>query len=80
MSKLVIESNSMFHTEVIARESDEHSELAYLHLERIYTGKTSGEAYDLFMTPTQLETLGRFLIRQADKISTEQANRKYTKA
>jgi hypothetical protein len=79
MSKLVIESNNMFRTEVIARQSDEHSGLAYLHLERIYTDKMSGESYDIFMTPTQLETLGRFFIRQADEISAEQLVRKYLK-
>lgn len=79
MATLRIDSNESFETKVIVRESDEYSEQVYLRLERHYIPEEIRGVNEMFLSPTQLEFLGRFLVRQADEIRTAQAQRKLAK-
>jgi len=58
------------------RESDEFSRSVYMKITReSESGEVRG-CNEVFMNATQLELLGKFLIRQADEIRTAQAVRK----
>ena len=70
-----IDSNDTFSTEVTVRESDKYSRDVYIKIERHYVPEEIRGTNEVFMTVTQLEQLGRFLVKQADAIRTEQAMR-----
>ena len=76
MSKLIIDSNSMFNIEVTARESDKYTESVYVKFERNYVPEKIRGVDELFLTTHQLENLGRFFIQQATEIRAEQKFRK----
>jgi hypothetical protein len=75
MSLVQIRSNPNFTFDVVVRESDKYSESVYLKFERNTDGDIQG-CDEVFMTPAQLDQLGRFLIRQASEIISIQENRK----
>jgi len=75
MATFRIDSNESFTTEVTIRESDMHTKDAYVKFTRYYIPEEIRGCNEMFLTPTQLDLLGRFLIRQADEIRLEQANR-----
>jgi len=77
MSTLRIDSNESFATEVTIRESDAHTKDAYVKFTRYYIPEEIRGCSEMFLTPTQLDLLGRFLIKQADEIRTAQHNRDY---
>jgi hypothetical protein len=68
MSTLVIPANSMFTIDVTARKSDEYSDAAYLKFERKYNPDSPQRCNEMFLTTTQMDQLGRFLVRQAEEI------------
>jgi hypothetical protein len=73
MAQLRIPVNNTFDIDVEVRESDKYSEQVYLKFERRMKDSDSPRSCDkLFLSPKELETLGRFLIRQADDIRTAQ--------
>ena len=76
MTSLRIDSNESFSTEVTVRESDKYSQAAYVKFERHYIPEEVRGVNEMFMTPNELETLGRFLCRQADEIRRQQNERK----
>ena len=76
MSKLVIDSNSMFNIEVTCRESDKYTQNAYVKFVRNYLPENIRGVDEMFLTPDQLENLGRFFVRQAAEIRGEQKYRK----
>jgi hypothetical protein len=72
MAKLSIDVNSTFQVDVTVRESDKYSGLVYVKMERFYRPESIHGCNELFLTPSQLENLGNFLVRQAREIRTEQ--------
>jgi len=76
MAQLRINANETFTIDVTVRESDEYTEQVYVRLDRHYVPEEIRGCHELFLTPTQLDQLGRFLIRQADEIRTAQEVRK----
>jgi hypothetical protein len=76
MSKFQLRPNTNFALDVSVRESDAYSESVYLRFEHCISPENISGMSEVFMTPLQLEMLGKFLIRRADEIRTEQAVRK----
>ena len=70
-----IDSNDTFSTEVNVRESDQYTRAAYVKFERHYIPEEIRACNEMFMSPEELEKLGRFLVAQADAIRTAQAVR-----
>ena len=70
-----IEQAGSLVTDVTVRESDEYSSQVYLRFDRHVVPENIRGTNEMFMTPVQLEQLGRFLVRQADEIRTSQAHR-----
>lgn len=75
MATLIINANEMFTIDVTARESDEYTQAVYLRFDRNYLPESKQPCSEMYLTPIQLELLGRFLLRQADEIRTVQAQR-----
>ena len=75
MSLLQINANPTFTIDVTVRESDEYSKAVYVKFERNVIPEDVHGCHEMFLTPGQLEHLGRFFMRKADEIRTEQANR-----
>ena len=74
MAKLVIDSNPTFTTDVEVRESDKFTESVFVSLKRNF-GTTEIAAGELFLTPSQLDQIGRFFVRQAEEIRQSQLHR-----
>jgi hypothetical protein len=69
MSTLILETNPMFTTDVQVETTGAHTEQACVKIMHHY--RDSGSSHrtsELFLTPTQLELMGRFLIRQAEEL------------
>lgn len=75
MAILNLHTNSNFTLDVSVRESDRYSEQVYLKFEHCISPENIRGVNQMFMTPSQLELLGKFLIRQANEIRTDQAVR-----
>ena len=75
MAQLRIDTNDTIETIVTVRESDEYSSMAYVRFDRHIFPEDIRGTHEIFMTPIDLELLGRFLVRQADEIRTAQAVR-----
>lgn len=59
-----------------ARESDTYSNLIVLDIKRELDSVMIGGTSEMYLTPTQMDLLGRFLIRTAESVREEQKNRK----
>ena len=60
---------------VTVRESDNYTEKVYVSFERHMFQTSTKGCDEMFITPGQLELMGKFLIRQADEIRTAQSQR-----
>jgi len=78
MTTFRIDSNDTFSTEVSVRESDKYTKAAYIKFERHYIPEEVRGVNEMFMTPNELEDLGRFLIKQAHAIREMQEIRHKT--
>jgi len=78
MATLELNRNPNSTLNVSVRESDIYSETVYVKFEHIISPENIRDVNLMFITPTELELLGKFLIRQADEIRTAQAVRKET--
>ncbi len=76
MATLRIDSNNNVSTEVTIRESDVYSESVFVKFEKICDGVESHGCNEMFLTPMQLDHLGRFLLRHAEEIRGLQKSRK----
>ena len=76
MSLLQIRANPNFTIDVVVRESDKYSELVYIKFERNTIDGDIERTSEAFLTPNQLDQLGRYLIRQAEEIAAMQIYRK----
>jgi hypothetical protein len=78
MAVLRINANQLFTVDVSVRESDIYSDGVYVNINRNYTGEghLSSGASNFAVTPSQLDQLGRFLIKQAQEIATAQEVRR----
>ena len=80
MSTLELKVNELCEVDVTVRESDPYTEMVYVNIDRrYYTSKKIDGCSEMFMSATQLEQLGRFLIRKAEEISTAQEIRRKDK-
>ncbi len=75
MATLTLNRDSTSPVDVVVRESDLHSESVLLKLTRSVLQGTPCGCSEVFMTPSQLDHLGRFLIRQAEEIRISQEMR-----
>jgi hypothetical protein len=76
MATLHIETGEKASIDISVRESDKYTQSVLMKLSRNSGVDKVGGVNEIFMTPTELDQLGRFLIRQADEINTAQAVRK----
>jgi hypothetical protein len=76
MATLRIDQTSTSPTEVNIRESDEYTGSVYMNITHEFLPGEFRGCNEVFMNPSQLESLGKFLIRQADEIRTAQIVRK----
>lgn len=75
MAQLRIDANETFTIDATVRESDEYSKAVYVRFDRHYIPEDIRGCNEFFLSPVQLEQLGRFLVRQADEIRTAQEHR-----
>ena len=78
MATLKLDIDSTFDVDVTVRESDKYSQLAFVKFEKNFHPEGIHACNELFLTPTQLDLLGRFFIRQADEMQSIQSLRKKT--
>ena len=74
MAKLTLDTNPLFTTDVEIRESDYYSGLIYLDFTKTYQNSKSNDS-DFLLTPTQLELMAQFMLRQANEIRQAQIQR-----
>jgi hypothetical protein len=72
MAMLSISVNNSFSLHVTVRESDKHTQAVYVKIENYVSEDMVRGVSDMFMTPSQLDELGRFYIREAENIKREQ--------
>lgn len=75
MATLHLHTGPDFTLDVSVRESDTYTEDVFVKFEHYISPENIRGVNEMFMTPLQLELLGKFLIRQADEIRTDQAVR-----
>jgi hypothetical protein len=75
MSTLHIGLANSFDTMVTVKEADVYSGLAFVSLTRSYIPENIRGINEMFMSPTELDQLGRFFVRQAEDIRLAQAAR-----
>lgn len=80
MAKLRIDNNETYVTEVTVRESDKYSEFAYVKFDRNMIPEEIRGCNEMFITPNQLELLGKFFVRQAEEIRQEKRLRELSPA
>jgi len=75
MTTKIIHTDSTFTLDVTVHESDKYTGAVYLKFEQEYADKILG-CNEMFMTPLQLDSIGRFLVNQANEIQAEQTARR----
>ncbi len=75
MATLNLKSNESFSVDVTVVESDKYTQDALVRIQRNYTDEDIVGYNELFMSPSQLAKLGRFLIKQAEEIEEAQKHR-----
>lgn len=73
MGTMIIRSNPEYTVDVSVGEYDGYSESVQV---KVVNNLGFGEVtptHEMFLTPKQMDLLGRFLIRQADEIQTAQS-------
>jgi hypothetical protein len=75
MTTLRVNSDALNPVEVTVRESDAITKSVFIEITRRSESEGYRACNEMFVTPEQLDLLGRFLIRQADEIRTAQAMR-----
>lgn len=80
MAQLRINANSTFTIDVTVRESDEYTESVYVRIDRHMVPEEIRGCNEMFLTPNQVELLGRFFMRQAEEIRMNQLMRQDTGA
>lgn len=76
MSTLNLDTAPNCVVEITVRESDPFTEKAYVSFDRHMFQTSSKGCDEMFLTPSQLDLLGRYLIRQAEEIRQAQEIRK----
>lgn len=80
MAKLRINGTGSLVTEVTVRESDIYSGFAYIKFDKSIVPENIRGCSEMFITPEQLELLGKFFIRQAEEIRQEKLSRELSPA
>lgn len=68
MTTYQLKTNNSFAINTFVSESDPYSELVYVKFEMDPAIGHSARMDKMFMTPDQLEELGKFLVREAENI------------
>jgi hypothetical protein len=76
VAKLYLDRNPNFIKEVIVRESDEYTNDVFLRFCSYQSSDSPQPCNEMFITPYELEILGRFFLKQAVEIRTAQEIRK----
>lgn len=72
---MIIKANNTFTVDITVSDGNQYDDSVQLKFARNFgAGKVHGTD-ELFLTPIQMELLGKFLIRQADEIRTAQSFR-----
>lgn len=80
MAKLRINGSGSLVTEVTVKESDTYSDFAYIKFDKSIVPENIRGCSEMFITPEQLELLGKFFIRQAEEIRQEKKSRELSPA
>lgn len=72
MSTLQLYTSKQAAVNAEVRESDKYSESIFVKFTRTQSPDDNSGCSEMFLTPSQLENLGRFLVKQADEIRTAQ--------
>jgi len=75
MATLRLDSNEAMITEVSVNESDAYTRYVYVKFTRDIIPEGIRGCNEMFLTPGQLDLLGRFLVRQAEEIRVAQLHR-----
>jgi hypothetical protein len=75
MATLRINDNETFVATVTCQESDKYTKDAYVKFERHDICEDIRGCNELFLSPDELETLGKFLVNQAEVIRRQQEAR-----
>lgn len=76
MTTLRINNNPVFVSSVTVRESDKYTQDAYVKFERHDIPEEIRGCSEMFLSPDELETLGNFLVDQAETIRRQQEKRR----
>lgn len=78
MTTLQLKTNNSFSINASVRESDPYSESVYMKFEMDPVIGHSARMDEMFLTPDQLEELGKFLVQEAKTIRETQVVRALT--
>jgi len=76
MTTLQINNNATFISTVTVRESDKYTKDVYVKFERHDIPEEIRGCNEMFISPDELETLGNFLVGQAEIIRSQQEKQK----
>lgn len=74
MAKLELKVNDTHCLGVEVKKSDEYTGDVFVKFTRDYFNGTSLQCSDMFMSPVQLELLGKYLIRKSQELSNQHKN------
>jgi len=72
---MIIKANDTFTVDVTVSDSNAYDEAVQVKFQHNFGHGKVHRTDEIFLTPIQLELLGRFLIRQADELRTAQSFR-----
>lgn len=75
MATLRIDTNDSFTVDITVSETDKYTKSAYVRFDRHYIPEEIRGCNELFLTPIQLELLGKFFVRQAEEIKNLHSHR-----
>lgn len=70
---MIIKSNNMFTVDVTVSDVNQYDDAVQVKFAHNFGYGKIHRTDEVFLTPVQLELLGKFLIRQADELRTAQA-------
>lgn len=72
MAKLSLDTNPLFSTDITVEGIHSDANSVYLRFQNAYVSGKQKRCDEMFLTPIQLELIGRFLVRQALELQQKQ--------
>lgn len=72
MAKLSLDTNPLFSTNITVEGIDADVDSVYVRFQHAYLSGKEKRCDEMFLTPIQLELVGRFLVRQAIELQQKQ--------